>query len=115
MICAKLCVRCRDRHDIERGSVSRSMLFFTPTLPLLRLQVFEIIFEAVEALSPEATIAFKPIVNALQRSGFEPAWAPLRRAAPRDQARVFQYLQVFRYGGPAHLERFCKLADRGLT
>src|SRR5262245_10478231 len=100
---------------IERGSVSRSMLFFAPILLLLRLQSFEIVFETIEALLPQAAIAFEPIVNALQCGRFEPTGAPLRRAAARDQACVLQYLQVLGYGGTTHLEWFCKLADSRLT
>src|SRR6476660_1895218 len=100
---------------IEHGSESRSMLFFSPMLLFLRLQGFEIILETIEARLPQAAIAFEPIVNAFQCGRFEPARAPLRRAAARYQARVFQYLQVLGYGGPAHLERLCKLADRGLA
>jgi hypothetical protein len=66
---------------IERGSVSRSMLFFALTLLLLRLQSFEIVVETVEAFLPQAAIAFEPIVDAFQRGRFEPARAPLRRAS----------------------------------
>src|SRR5581483_6669511 len=100
---------------IERGSVSRSTLFFTPTFSLLRLQGFEIVVESVEPLLPQATIAFEPIVNAFQGGRFEPARTPLRFTAARDQACVLQYLQVLGYGGPAHLERLCELTHRGLA
>ena len=79
------------------------------------MQGFEVVLETIEALLPQAAIAFEPIVNALQCGRFEPTGAPLRRAATRYQARVLQYLQVLGYGGPAYLERFCKLADCGLA
>ena len=79
------------------------MLFLSATFLLrrlwLRLQDFEIVVEPIEALLPQAAIAFEPVVNAFQRGRFEPAGPPLRLAAARDQAGVFQHLEMLGDGG----------------
>src|SRR6185437_10426792 len=100
---------------IERGSVSRSMLFLAPIFLLLRFQDFEIVVETIEALLPQAAIAFEPIVNAFQRSRFKLARTPLRFAAACDEACVLQYLQMLGNCGPAHLEWFGEFADGRLA
>src|SRR5439155_23194335 len=71
---------------IDRGSRSRSRLFLALTLFLLRLQLVQVIPQSIEALVPEAAIGFEPVVNILEGTRFDPAGAPLRRAAARDEA-----------------------------
>src|SRR5258708_26944925 len=84
-----------------RGSSSRSRLFFTPTLLLLRLQFTQIIIQPIEARLPEAAITLEPVVNALQCRGFDAARTPLRLAAARDQARALTHLEMLGNGaGP---------------
>src|SRR6185503_856471 len=82
------------------GSRSRSMLFLAATLRLrlcrflCRLQLVQVVLQAIEARFPEAAIAFQPIVNAAQCARFDAAGPPLRLAAARDQARALQHLEV---------------------
>src|SRR6266581_4728060 len=83
---------------ITFGSESRSMLFVAATfllllfrgLPFRRsgLQRTEVVLQAIQPLLPEPAVFLKPVVDALQRVEFDPAWPPLRLTAARDQAGV---------------------------
>src|SRR6185295_7880532 len=110
------------------GSSASSKLFFPDTrlllprpclflllLLLLRLQLAQIIFEAIEALFPKAAVAFEPVVDALERLGLDAAGAPLRLAAARDQPGALQHLEVLGDRRKAHVEGFGQLGDRRLA
>src|SRR6185437_15025714 len=97
-----------------RSSVAMSLALAVIGLPL-GLQFAQVFFEAVETLFPEAAIAFEPFVDALQRLWFQLAGAPLRIAAPADEPRLLQNLEVLGDGGRAYLERFGQFLHRGLT
>src|SRR6185436_6545670 len=80
---------------IAFGSRSRSMLFLAATLRLLSLlglQFLEVDLQPIEALFPEAAIAFQPVVNAAQCVRFDAAGPPLRLPAARDQTGSLQHL-----------------------
>src|SRR5262249_37774912 len=74
-------------------------LAIAATLLLRRLQLLQIEIEAIEALVPEAAIAFEPAVDVLERSRFDPARPPLRFAAAHDQAGALQHLEMLGDGG----------------
>src|SRR4029077_20128039 len=100
---------------IERGSLCRSRLFAAAMffvllalrgglcrLGLCRLglgrfglQHFQIGVEAIEAFLEEAAIAFEPMVDVIERLGFDAAGAKLRLAAARDQAGALQDFEMF--------------------
>src|SRR5256885_1639370 len=77
-----------------RSAALATALSFSATLLLLRLQVLEVIVEAVETLFPETAVVLDPVGDILQRPGVEPAWPPLRLAAARDQSGAFEHLEV---------------------
>src|SRR5262245_61837876 len=79
---------------IAVGSRSRSMLFLADTLLLLGLQGTKILIEPIEALFPQAAIAFQPVVNALQRIRFDAAGAPLCLARAGDESCALQHLEM---------------------
>jgi hypothetical protein len=56
-----------------------------------------------------------PLGSFLQRTRFQPAGAPLRRAAAPDQTGALQHLQVLGDGRQAHVEGFRQFTDRGLA
>src|SRR5579862_5327093 len=76
---------------IERGSVSRSMLFLATTFSALGLrrfglELFQIGIEPIKALLEEAAIVLQPFVNILERTRIDAARPPLRIARAADQA-----------------------------
>src|SRR6185437_4095630 len=99
----------------SRSAVCWSESVLAATSLLLALQLFQVVLQPVEALFPEDAIVFQPIGGIFQRACFEPARSPLRLAAARDQAGMFEDLEVFRDGGEAHVERFGEFGDRGFT
>src|SRR3990172_4961650 len=82
-------------------------------LLLLHFQLSDIVVQTLEALFPEAAIALDPIRHLFERTRIEPAGPPLRVAAPRDEARVLEDLEVLRDGGHADVEGLGQLRDRG--
>src|SRR5207302_4253877 len=82
---------------------------------LLLFQLTQIVFQAIEALLPEAAIVLQPVGGVLERTRLEPAGTPLRLATARDQAGALQHLEVLGDGGKAHLEWLAQLRDRGHT
>src|SRR5262245_36302567 len=81
---------------IERGSCSRSMLFFTAkiflplVLFLLRLQHLQIAVEAIKALFPEPPVFLEPFVSFPERAYIDSAGAHLRVPAARDEPRTLE-------------------------
>src|SRR5215467_4622919 len=65
--------------------------------------------EPAEALVPEASVRLHPVRDLAQGSRLEPAEAPLRVRALRDQARPLENLEVLRDGRLRHLERLGQL------
>ena len=63
-------------------------------------------------LLPVLTVFLQPSVRFLERLGFKTAGPPLRVSAARNKARLFQYLDVPRYGRLAHVERLRQFHDR---
>src|SRR5512136_2053761 len=57
---------------IERGSVSRSMLFFAATFLLLRLQNTQVIVEPIQTFFPEPAILLEPVVRFLECGSLDP-------------------------------------------
>src|SRR5260370_16042559 len=80
---------------------------------LIGLQFFQIIVEAIEVLVPEAAEISEPAIDRPKRDRRDPARTPLRLAAARDQAGMFQHLEMFRDRRKAHIERLGKLRHRG--
>src|SRR5262249_14055778 len=80
----------------------------TPTLlaaailPLLLLQVFEVLIQPFEARVPEAAKVLGPLGDLLERRRPEPAGAPLRLAPARDQAGALEHPEVLGDGGATH-------------
>src|SRR5262249_31640005 len=105
------------------GSDVRSMLLAAATLLLLLirglafrgLQRAKVILQAIEPLLPEPAVFLEPVFDALQRVELDPAWPPLRLAAARDQAGMFQHLEMPRDRRAADVERLGQLRNRGLA
>src|ERR1700730_469329 len=79
---------------------------------LIGLQFFQIIVEAIEVLVPEAAETSEPAIDRPKRDRRDTAWPPLRLAPARDQAGMFQHLEMFRDCRKADVERFGKLHHR---
>ena len=62
-----------------------------------------------------AAILSDPVGDILERSRLEPAGAPLRLAAARDEAGTLQHLEMLGDGGQGHLERLGQFGDGGLA
>src|ERR1700746_548391 len=92
-----------------------SATFFFAFVVFLFLQLAQILFQAVEALIPEAAIVVEPIRGVLERTRREPAWTPLRLATTRDKPRALEHLQMLGDSGQAHLEGLGEFGDRGLA
>src|SRR4029453_17880665 len=120
--------RCRGASNRRVMTISRSdgvvtvkVLLFATLLTamflllLFRFQFLEVTLEAIEPPFPDLAIALGPVGHFLQRAGFEPARAPLRFAAARDESRPLEHTQMLRDGGQAHVERRGELAHRALT
>jgi hypothetical protein len=60
------------------------------------------IFQAINALLPESSMALYPVDNLAERGRCETAWPPLSITPPRDQTRVLKHFEVFTDGGHAH-------------
>ncbi len=88
---------------------------FAATPFLLRLQLAQIVVQAIQALLPEAAIMLEPPSGILERARFEPARAPLRLAPARDQTGALEYLEMLGDGRKAHLERLGQLRHRRLA
>ena len=82
---------------------------------LLRLKLAEIDLQAVETFVPQRPVALEPRIDVLQRVGGDAAGAPLRLAAPRDEAGALQHLEVLGDGGAAYLEGLGELRHGGLA
>src|SRR3970282_2890796 len=82
-------------------------------LPLLNLS--QVFVQAIETLRPDAAISFQPLIGILERVRLEPAGAPLRLAAARNEAGALQHLEVLGDRRQAHLERLRQLGDGRLT
>src|SRR5215470_10769490 len=94
---------------------SSAALFLAPPLLPFGLHLAQIVVEAIEALLPKAAIVREPVVDVLQPVRLDPARAPLRFAAARDQAGALQHLEVLGDGGQADVEGLGELGDRGLA
>src|SRR5712691_10035309 len=92
-----------------------AMVFPFRLVFLLSLQFEQILVQAIEALFPEAPVAFEPVHRILKRLGLEPAGAPLRLAPARNQPRALQRFEMLGNGRQAHLEGLGQLGDRGLA
>src|SRR5260221_10806262 len=121
--------RCRGASNIRVMAISRSdgVVIFSvlstlasTLLLLLRLllgsgfgfhgligfQLLQIVVEAIEVLIPEPAETSQPAIDRFERDRRDPAWAPLRLAPARDQAGMFQHLEMFRDCRKADVERF---------
>src|ERR1700712_3348756 len=81
----------------------------------LRLQFLEVVVEAVEAVVPQGAVFGEPGVDGHQRLGLELARAPLCVAAARDEAGVFEDLEMLGDAGKGDVERLGKLRHRTLA
>src|SRR5262245_50120605 len=99
----------------SRQSRSTARLLALPSRLLLRLQLLQILLQAIEARLPEPAIMREPIGGVAHWRGVEPARPPLRLAPPRDQAGAFEHLEVLGDAGKTHVERLGELGHRGLA
>jgi len=67
--------------------------------------------ESIEAGAPEPSQVSHPRVRIVKRRSVETAGSPLGPAGARDQAGVFEHLQVTRDSGKTDVERLSKLGD----
>src|ERR1700732_3121850 len=81
----------------------------------LRLQLVQVVSQAIEAVLPEHTVVLEPPGGVLERTHLEPAWAPLRLATARHQAGALEHLEMLRDSGKRHLEGPGELLDRRLA
>src|SRR5467141_809263 len=63
---------------------------------LLLLHLFQVAVQAGKFLLPEAAKGFKPLSDILGRDGHERARTPLCIASTHNEARSFEYIEVFR-------------------
>src|SRR5262245_583076 len=82
---------------------------------LFRVQFLKVMFEAIEPPFPDLAVALGPVSHFLQRARFQPARAPLRLAAARDESGPLEHAKVLRHGREAHVEWLGELADRVLA
>src|SRR5262245_38492062 len=97
------------------SSASTLSLVLASTLFLLGLQGLQIGVQAVQALFPEAAIAFQPVVDAPECARLDPAGPPLRLATARDEAGALEDLQMLGDGGRADVEGLREFRYRRLT
>src|SRR5437763_13827512 len=106
---------------IDRGSCSRSRLFFSATsllpfvLLVLRLKCFEGIAQAIAALLPKLAIFLEPVIGFLERQHVDAARTHLGIARARNETSALQHLEVFGDDGQAHVERPRKLEKRSVA
>src|SRR6478672_444446 len=107
----------RDRTISRSVGILASAVMASMPLPflLLRLHFAEINLQAIETFVPQRPVALEPRVDVLQRVGRDAAGAPLRLAAPGDEAGALQHLEVLGDGGAAHLEGLGELRHGGLA
>src|SRR5262245_12072777 len=100
---------------IERGSRSRSILFFTVIVfyPLglfrLGLQYLQVVVEPIEPLFPESAILLEPLVGFPKSAHIDSAGTHLRIPATRDESGALEDLQVLGNRRKAHVERLGEL------
>jgi hypothetical protein len=70
------------------------------------------IFQAINALLPESSMALYPVGNLVERGRCETAWPPLSTTPPRDQTRVLKHFEVFTDGRHAHRKWVGQLGHR---
>src|SRR5438128_3403304 len=99
----------------SRCADATSALALAVIVLLARLQLAEIIVQAIEALLPEVAVVLQPVGGVLERPRLEPAGPPLGLAAARDQAGSLQHLEMLGHGRKAHLEGLGQLRDRSLA
>jgi hypothetical protein len=71
---------------------------------LLRLNLAEINFQAIETFVPQRPVALEPGVDVFQRVGRDAARAPLRLAAPCDESGALEHLRCLETAGPLILK-----------
>src|SRR5215469_1321438 len=81
---------------------------------LLRLQFFQVLVQAVQALLPVAAVLLHPVGHVFQGRCLQAAGAPLGVTAAADEPGLLQHLQVLGDGGLADLEGRGELGHRGL-
>src|SRR6266542_1968057 len=82
-------------------------------LLLLFFHALEVLVESLVARVPETAIVLRPLGDLFERRRFEPAGAPLRLAAARDEAGALEHAEVLGNGRAADRERRGNLFDRG--
>src|SRR5579862_5824453 len=87
-------------------------LFSATMIPLLFLQLMQIIVQPIETLLPETTVLPHPIGNLLEPLRLKPAGPPLSLAAARNQAGAFEHLEMFGDSRQTHFERLRQLRYR---
>src|SRR5438445_10339905 len=99
--------------DGSVGLISFAAMMFSFLLGFsLCLQFMQIVVQTIKTLLPKTPVAFEPVHRLLERSGLEPAGAPLRLPSARDQPAALQHLEMFGDGGKTHVERLRQLLDR---
>src|SRR5262245_32696533 len=74
----------------------------------------EVALEGVEMPGPESPVGFEPLVEPLERRGFDPVDAALRVDPARDEPRLAQHLQVLGHRRLADVERVDEVAHAAL-
>src|SRR5438445_9939975 len=83
-------------------------------LLLLRLQIAQIILEAIEALLPETAVMLEPVGGVLERPRPQAARPPLRVAPASDQTGAPQNFEMPGDCGKAHFKGLGQLSDGSL-
>ena len=81
----------------------------------VRLDLAEVVVQALEALFPMAAVLAHPVCDVPQRPGSQPSRSPLRLPALFDEARPFEHPEMLRDGWLAHVERCGQVLDRRLA
>ena len=79
------------------------------------LHKLEVLRQAIKTPVPKMSIALEPFENVAKRVGLEVTRTPLRVSAARDQARCFEYLQVFGNRRKAHFIGLGQFLHRGVA
>src|ERR1700687_5275618 len=82
---------------------------------LFGFHFLQIAIEPFEILVPEPAEVSQPAIDLLERSRVDAAWAPLRLPPARDQAGMFQHLEMFRDRRKAHVKGFGQFRYRRLA
>jgi hypothetical protein len=79
------------------------------------LGFFQELGQGIELLLPETLLTLNPLRGMLHRLRHEPATSDATVLLLAQEAGTLEDAEMLRDGGQRHIERLCKLADRGVS